>query len=480
MVTVRPLAKYTQSEVDFGIYKLYHVANIVKNLNIFAYICSVNINRDIFRIAAPAIVSNITVPLLGLADTTISGHLGSEKFIAAIAVGSMMINVVLWCFGFLRSGTSGLTAQAYGAKDPAGQHELFSRSVLLGLFIGLAMIILQWPLMWLLLNVIDAEPAVSGLAPQYFRIIIWGAPAMLATMAVSGWFLGMQSGFYPMVIAILTNVVNIGASLLLVYEAGLGFPGTALGTTVANWFGLVLALLLARRFNGGQMPLPPRGKWFVLRGSGRFFRVSSDIFLRSLCIMAVSLGMTAFGARIGSLVLAVNAVMMQFFLFFSYFMDGFAFAAEALTGKAVGRQDDILMRSTKRALGLWAVGMAVSFTAVYYFFWHPISTFITPETDVLQSIGELHLWLILMPAITVAAFIYDGIYIGLTATRLMFVATASGAAVFYIFNMLCSSTSDPIAANSALWASFLSYLLIRGAGLAALCPRATRLAMAVK
>ena len=283
---------------------------------------------------------------------------------------------------------------------------------------------------------------------------------MLATMAVSGWFLGMQSGFYPMVIAILTNVVNIGASLLLVYEAGLGFPGTALGTTVANWFGLVLALLLARRFNGGQMPLPPRGKWFVLRGSGRFFRVSSDIFLRSLCIMAVSLGMTAFGARIGSLVLAVNAVMMQFFLFFSYFMDGFAFAAEALTGKAVG--------------------MAVSFTAVYYFFWHPISTFITPETDVLQSIGELHLWLILMPAITVAAFIYDGIYIGLTATRLMFVATASGAAVFYIFNMLCSSTSDPIAANSALWASFLSYLLIRGAGLAALCPRATRLAMAVK
>lgn len=433
-----------------------------------------NINKAIFRIAAPAIVSNITVPLLGLADTTISGHLGSEKYIAAIAVGSMMVNVVLWCFGFLRSGTSGMTAQAYGASDRGAQRELFTRSLLLGLGIGLVMIVLQWPLMWLLLRVISADADVSGLASQYFSIMIWGAPAMLATMAVSGWFLGMQNSLNPMIIAITTNVVNIAASLTLVYGLSLGFVGTAIGTCTANWFGLVLALILAARFNGGKLPLSPRDKWFTLRGSGRFFRVSSDIFFRSMCIMSVSLGITAFGAGIGSLTLAINAVMLQFFHFFSYFMDGFAFSAEALTGKSVGRADHRLFKRTERALALWAVGMAVSFTLIYWLFWAPISGFITPEKDVLDGIGEFHLWLVLMPAITVAAFIYDGIYIGLTATRLMFIATAIGAAVFFGFNLLVPQSADPVKANNILWISFLSYLLIRGAGLALLCPRAVR------
>lgn len=439
-----------------------------------------NINRAIFRIAAPAIVSNITVPLLGLADTTISGHLGSEKYIAAIAVGSMMINVVLWCFGFLRSGTSGLTAQAYGAADTAAQRELFTRSFLLGIGIGAAMIMLQWPLMWVLLQVISPEPEISGLASQYFRILIWGTPAMLGTMAISGWFLGMQSSFYPMLIAIATNVANIAASLVLVFGCGLGFAGTAIGTCAANWFGLALALALVWRFNGHSLPLAPRSRRFSMKGSGRFFRVSSDIFLRSMCIMSVSLGMTSFGAGIGSLTLAVNAVMMQFFLFFSYFMDGFAFAAEALTGKSAGSGDHGLLRRTEHALAFWSVGMAVSFTLIYWMFWHPISRFITPEAEVLQGIGEFHVWLIAMPAITVAAFIYDGIYIGLTATRPMLAATAIGTAVFFVFNLSAPESEDPFRANTTLWMSFLGYLAIRGAGLALLCPRATRRSMPQK
>lgn len=433
-----------------------------------------NINRAIFRIAAPAIVSNITVPLLGLADTTISGHLGSEKYIAAIAVGSMMINVVLWCFGFLRSGTTGLTAQAYGASDTAAQRGLFTRSFLLGIGIGAAMIILRWQLMWILLQVISPEAEISNLASQYFRILIWGAPAMLGTMSISGWFLGMQSSFYPMLIAIITNVANIAASVALVFGCGLGFVGTAIGTCAANWFGLCLALVLVWLFNGRSLPLAPRSRSLSLRGSGRFFRVSSDIFLRSMCIMSVSLGMTSFGAGIGSLTLAVNAVMMQFFLFFSYFMDGFAFAAEALTGKSVGSGDHGLLRRTEHALALWAVGMAVSFTLIYWLFWKPISGFITPETEVLQGIGEFHVWLIAMPAITVAAFIYDGIYIGLTATRPMLAATAVGTAVFFVFNLSTPESADPFWANTTLWMSFLGYLAVRGAGLALLCPRATR------
>lgn len=241
-----------------------------------------NINRAIFRIAAPAIVSNITVPLLGLADTTISGHLGSEKYIAAIAVGSMMINVVLWCFGFLRSGTTGLTAQACGAADTAAQRELFTRSFLLGIGIGAAMIMLQWPLMWILLQIISPEPEISDLASQYFRILIWGAPAMLGTMAISGWFLGMQSSFYPMLIAIITNVANIAASVALVFGCGMGFVGTAIGTCAANWFGLCLALILVWLFNGRSLPLAP-GHAVCRYEAAAGFSGSARIFFSGPC-----------------------------------------------------------------------------------------------------------------------------------------------------------------------------------------------------
>lgn len=439
------------------------------------------INREICRIAIPAIISNITVPLLGLCDTTIAGHLGSGIFIAAIAVGTMMINSVLWCTGFLRSGTSGLTAQAYGAKSTEQQSELFTRSLCLGLGLGVLVILLQWPLILLLSKLIAAEPVVTRLARQYFSIVAWGAPAILGTMAVSGWFLGMQSSFYPMVIAILTNIINIGASLLCVFTFGMGFAGTAAGTTIANWCGLFIALLLVRKFNGGKLPVKDWRDGLRLRGSGRFFRVSADIFLRSLCIIAVSMGMTSFGAQIGSQTLATNAVMLQFFTFFSYFMDGFAFAAEALTGKSAGMHDHRLFTRTGKALCLWAIGMAVTFTLIYLCFWPQICAFITPETEVLAGVERYHIWLLLIPVLTVAAFIYDGIYIGLTATRLMFVATAAGAVVFYLFNTIVTkslsgmagidSLADP---NNILWASFLAYLLIRGASLAALCPRATR------
>ncbi|MCM1319110.1 MAG: MATE family efflux transporter [Muribaculaceae bacterium] len=427
-----------------------------------------NINREIFRIAIPAIVSNITVPLLGLADTTISGHLGSEIYLASISVGTMMINVMLWCFGFLRAGTSGMTAQAYGAKDVRRQHELFSSSLALGLLLGLLLMLLQIPMAWLLLKIISPDTAVTTLAGEYFHIMIWSMPAVLGTMAVSGWFLGMQSSTYPMIIAIFTNVVNIVLSVVLVFACHYGFKGTAIGTCLANWLGFILALLMVKYFNKGKLPLSSLREVFTLRGKGRFFRVNSDIFLRSMCIMSVSLGMTAFGAKSGSLTLAVNAVMMQFFMFFSYFMDGFAFSAEALTGRCVGSRDHGMLRRVEHALSLWAVAMAVLFTSLYALFWPQICHFITTEADVLAGIDEYHIWLIMMPCITVAAFIYDGMYIGLTATRLMLIATACGTAIFFLFNMVVQTEYGPIEANNMLWAAFLSYLLIRSIALGSL------------
>ena len=425
-----------------------------------------NINREIFRIALPAIVSNITVPLLGLADTTISGHLGSEIYLAAISVGTMMINVMLWCFGFLRSGTSGMTAQAFGASDDVRQRELFSSSLFLGLLLGLLLMLIQIPMSGLLLTIISPDVQVRELAHGYFTIMIWSMPAVLGTMAISGWFLGMQSSLYPMITAIFTNVANIVLSLVLVFVCGYGFVGTAMGTCLSNWLGFALALLLVRHFNKGKLPLSNMRSVFTLKGKGRFFRVNTDIFFRSMCIMSVSLGMTAYGARFGSVTLAVNAVMMQFFMFFSYFMDGFAFSAEALTGRCVGSKDRSLLKRVEHALTLWSVIMALLFTLIYWLFWPQICSFITPEADVLSGIADYHVWLIVIPCVTVASFIFDGMYIGLTATRLMLIATAAGTAIFFIFNMMVHSSGNASGANTMLWAAFLTYLLIRGLALA--------------
>ncbi|MCM1004798.1 MAG: MATE family efflux transporter [Prevotella sp.] len=439
-----------------------------------------NINRQIFKIALPAIVSNITVPLLGLSDTTIAGHLGSEAFLAAIAVGTIMVNVLLWPFSFFRAGTSGMTAQAYGSGNKVAISEMFSNSLVLASFIGTIMIILQIPLAWIILKIVSAEPQIAHLASLYFGIIIWSTPAILGTMSVSGWFLGMQSSFYPMIIAITTNLINIAASVIFVFVFKLGFAGTAMGTCLANWFGLVFALILVRKFNGGKLPFISLNKIFTFKGKGKFFKVNSDIFLRSLCIMAVSLGMTAYGASINSLTIAVNAVMLQFFIFFSYFMDGFAFSAEALAGKCVGSGSLIMLRKTEWTLAFWALGMTVLFTLIYAICQAPICRFITPETDVLAGIEQFKIMLVLLPAVSVAAFIYDGLYIGLTATRLMFAATAVGSITFFTFNIFMPAEHSPYVANTILWISFLSYLFMRSLALAILYPQARRRRFQIK
>ena len=279
------------------------------------------INREIIRLSVPAILSNITVPLLGLCDTAIAGHLGADSFIGAIAVGSMMINVTFWLFGFLRMGTTGLTAQAFGADDAVALRTVFSRAVTLGAAIGTLLLLLMYPLREMLLTLISPDEPIRSLASRYYTIVLMSAPALLATNAVQGWLFGMQTTLIPMTVAIATNVINIAISLTMVLIFHTGFIGVAIGTLSANWLGLLLALILARRKAGGKLWIPFRDVFTDREGLGRFFRVNSDIFFRSAAIMAVSLGVTAIGSRLGALTLAANAVMMQVFNFFSFFMD---------------------------------------------------------------------------------------------------------------------------------------------------------------
>lgn len=427
-----------------------------------------NINKEILRLSVPAIISNVTVPLLGLCDTTISGHLGADSYIGAIAVGSMMLNVTFWLFGFLRMGTTGLTAQAFGRKDHNDISRIFSRAFVLGFGIGLLILFLSIPLRELLLGVISPDETEKTLASSYFSIVIFSAPALLATTSVQGWLFGMQNTLFPMTVSITVNVINIALSLLFVFGMNLGFPGIAYGTLVANWCGLLLALIFARKTACGNLWCG----WKALTAGGGirlFFHVNTDIFFRSGCIIAVSLAVTSMGARLGSLTLATNAVMMQFFHFFSFFMDGFAFTAEALSGRFYGASDFKMLRITVKSLLGWSAAMAVTFFLIYYLFSPEIVGFITDSSGVRENIARYRLWLLLIPPLTVLAFIYDGFFIGLTATRRMLYVTLAAALLFFL---ICAAgwnesiRENTYIANNILWLAFLSYLLTRGLGLA--------------
>lgn len=419
----------------------------------------------------PAIVSNITVPLLGLCDTAISGHLGSEIYLAAIAVGSVMLNVVFWLFGFLRMGTTGLTATAFGASDDHGVRKIYTRAFLLAFLAGVALILFQEPLMEVLLAIVDADEEVTVHVRSYFSIRIWGSPALLAVMAVSGWFVGMQSTFYPMLIAIAVNVINIVASYLLVFHSGAGFDGVAWGTLISNWVGLAIAMVCVRRMRKGKKVWCEGSDILKGGGIGRFFSVNSNLFIRSACIISVTMGVTAAGARLGALTLAVNVVVMQFFQFFSFFMDGFAFSGEALIGRWAGAGSAEMVGRNCRALLWWTAGVAALFTALYAVGYDTITALLTDRESVRRGVEEMAWWIVLIPIVSVWAFIYDGFYVGITDTRKMMWATMAATAVFFAVAFV--KTEDGrliigVESNRVVWTAFLSYLLMRGVVLMAM------------
>ncbi len=427
------------------------------------------INREILRLAVPAVISNVTVPLLGLSDTAISGHLGSPVFIGAIAVGSLMLNVAFWLFGFLRMGTTGLVAEAFGSKDGLRIRRLLKTSLIFGLLLGLLFICVRKPLADLLLSIISPGSEVNASARRYFGLCVFGSPALLATMAVNGWFVGMQSTVRAMIVSIVTNVINILLSLWFVFGLRLGFIGVAYGTLCAQWLGLLLALCLTiplyRRFNAD---LTAGGAGRRLSDDlKRFFGVNVNLFFRSACVMAVSMTVTSVGSRLGDLTLASNAVMMQFFIFFSYFMDGFAFAGEALVGRAKGSADNLLYHLSVKWLLVWSAAMGVIFFAVYAIAAEDIASLITDESGVVANLMRYKVWLVLIPVLTVAAFIFDGFFIGLTKTRVMLIATLAATAAFFAICFIPSS----LPSNHRLWGAFLTYLFLRGVLLAAVLPR---------
>lgn len=416
------------------------------------------IDRSILALALPAIVNNVTVPLLGLCDTAIAGHLGDAASIGAVSVGAMMMNVVYWLCGFLRAGTSGLAAQAFGANCLNTLFSVLRKAIAIAACIAAAVIVLQHPLLELFLLIIRPEPLTASLASVYFTIGVWAAPAHLWVMAFSGWFIGRQDTVTPMVVSIGMNVLNIALSVTFVFALGLGFAGIAWGTLIASWAGAAALWLCVRNVKRKTPQFAAGGRDAVLK-LGRFFSVSADLFMRSACIMGVSMALTSVSARLGNVSLAANAVLTQFFLFFSYFMDGFAFAGEALVGKAVGAGDSGLFRNSVRGLVRAGILMAVVFTLVYAFLGSAIVSLLTNDAEVREAVDGMRLWMTALPAITVMAFIFDGIYIGWARTRPLFLTTLAAASIFFAVTFLPDiGISMPL-----LWTAFEIYLFLRGA-----------------
>lgn len=414
------------------------------------------INRAILAIAVPAIVSNITTPVLGLVDVAIAGHIGAAASIGAIAVGSTMFNMLYWLFSFLRMATAGLTSQSCGAGDLHSSSAHLRRALLISMTIAVLLIIFSHPLGYATLDFLDADDATAPLARSYFGIVIFGAPAVLGTYAINGWLLGMQNTRIPMYVAIATNLFNIAVSAVLVFGFGFKIEGIATGTLSAQWFGFIIAIVaLWRRYHPEHVAFTE-----IIRSSNlaRLFRLNLDIFLRTLCLVAVTAWFTRAGAEQGVEILAANALLMQLFMFFSYFTDGFAFAGEALAGKHYGAGEYDMMRAVVRRLMGWGAWLALGFTIVYFLGGEMIIRLLTDDYTVIDTAREYLPWAVGIPFCGIMAFLYDGVFVGLTLTRRMLVSLLAGMAVFFFIYFALS----PIMGNHALWMAFLGYLLVRG------------------
>lgn len=415
-----------------------------------------SLDRQILGLALPAIVANITTPLLSLVDVAIVGHLGSAVYVGAIAVGGSIFSMLYWLFGFLRFGTSGLTAQALGRGSARQTSLLLQRSLLIALGFGIILITAHYPLGHAALSFMDTDADTAGKAWLYFSILIYGAPASLATFALTGWFVGMQDTRTPMWISLLVNVVNITASLILVYAMDYDLAGVAYGTLLAQWTGFIVsAATCAIHYKVRPQPLSELLHVSELK---TFFKVNTDIFLRTVCLIAVTVWFTRTGAGLGPVMLAVNTLLMQFFILFSYIMDGFAFAGEAICGKSYGASDSHSLNRQIHRLLQWGLALATVFTAGYALGGQYLITLLTNDSGVIETAEKYRLWAAGIPLAGFMAFTWDGVLTGMTRTRLMLGTMSAASAIFFILYLLLF----PAIGNHGLWTAFLAYLFTRG------------------
>lgn len=403
------------------------------------------INREILKLALPSILANITVPLVGMVDIAVAGHLDSDAatLIGGIAIGSMLFDLLYWNFGFLRIGTGGLAAQAYGAGDRRECARILTRALAISLASAVLLIAIQWAFVKVAFMFVDCTPDVQALASRYFFIRIWAAPATLCLMALKGWFIGMQDSVSAMVADMTVNGMNILLSIVLALGltvgdttlmSGIGFDGVAAGTLAAQWIGLAtVACILAFKYRKTTLGLLRKDDFremFKGAETRKFFTMNADLFIRSVCMIAVYIGFTAISARYGDLLLAVSSIIMKLLMLFSYFTDGFAYAGEALTGRFIGAKNPLMVRQTIRWTFVWSMGIALIFMLIYHFAGVSLVKVLTSDNIVIAASQDYLPWLLLMPLVGCAAFTWDGIFIGATLSKQMRNSTIWAVAAF--------------------------------------------------
>lgn len=416
-------------------------------------------NKRILKLALPNIVSNITIPLLGLVDMALMGHLNNEKYIGAIALGGVIFNLIYWSFAFLRMGTSGFTAQAYGENDKSKAITILARAIIVAISAAILVIILQRPIEWIAFKLINGSTDVEHLAAEYFRIRIWAAPATISIYALSGWYLGMQNAKIPMFISILVNIVNIGCNFLFIFGFNMHSNGVALGTVIAQYTGLIFSLFLLKRNYSDLFKLIKKEAIFSIEAMIGFFKVNSDIFFRTLCIITVFTFFTSRSAATDDTILAVNSLLLQFLMFYSYFIDGFAYAGEALVGKYVGAHDLTKVKLVVRKLFISGLILTVIYSAVYYFGNDFILHLLTNNQAIIEAAAPYLFWVVLIPIISTSSYIWDGIYIGATASRGMLYSMLG--ATFLVFFPIYF-WFKPQLGNHALWLAMVAFMGSRG------------------
>ncbi len=420
----------------------------------------------VWRVAGPIMASNVSVPLLGAVDTFVMGHLPDPAFLGAVAVGAMIFTFLYWGFGFLRMGTGGLTAQAYGARDGDEVRACLARAALVALPVSLVLIAVQGPVSFVALELVDASARVEELAADYFRVRIWGAPATLANFALLGWFIGCRRARTALWHQLWLNGVNILLDLVFVLGFGWGVAGVAAATVVAEFAAAAFGLRLARPVLRGLGGAFVRGR--ILDGARmrRTVALSADIFVRTVCLVFAFAYFTARGAAFGDVVLAANAILLNFQTFMAHALDGFAHAAEALGGNAVGARDRRRFRDAVHASTLWAVIVAAGFSAVYVAAGAHVIDLLTGIPEVRAAARDFLAWSQVLPLLSVLPFVLDGIFLGATRGRAMRNAMALSLAAY----LGACFWLVPLWGNHGLWAALAIFMAARGVTLGVLYP----------
>ena len=418
-------------------------------------------DRDVWRIAAPMILSNVSVPLLGMVDTGVVGHLESPVYLGAVAIGGTIFSFLYTGVNFLRMGTTGIAAQRYGAADFDGIRVSLGQALVVAQLIALTVIVLQWPVGQLAMQLLGADGALREHALEYFGIRVWSAPGTLANFVMIGWFLGLQNARVPLFIFLTINLSNIVLDLVFVLVLGMKVDGVALASVLAEYAGLAVALSFAvrelRRHEGHWL----LEKFVKLREYAAFFSINANLFIRTMALIFTIAFVTAQGARMGGLILAANAILMQLQNLTAFGLDGVAHAAEALVGKAVGQQRrDVLERAVTLCLK-WSLIFAAAFSAAYLLLGPQLIYVLTDLPDVRETTLRYLPWMIVSPLVSVWSFLYDGVYVGATRAREM-----RNIMVFSAFAVFIPAwfVLQPLG-NDGLWLAFLLFLASRGIGM---------------